>query len=181
MSIWTCRTSANRTHAPSHRTTHRQDLRSPHRGLAQRRWESFPPFRGPWDIVRLTMVGLFVAGMVGCGATHVATRTATVHEIQIQQEISPRMLHVRTGDEIRWHNLLSSPVQIGILGTKWQDYVMCEKGFKQFGQVMDLVMIQPQEHVSLCFSKVGTVQYNVWLDPKNLTGSMSSTATIRID
>lgn len=167
--------------APSRGKARRQGRRSPHQGRTERREHSFQPLRGSYAIVRLILVGLFVAGMVGCGATQVAKRTATMHEVRIQQEISPRMMLVRTGDEIQWHNLLSSPIQLGILGTKWQDHVMCEKGFKQFGQMMDLVTIQPQEHVSLCFSKAGTVQYNVWFDPKNLTGSMSATATVRID
>jgi hypothetical protein len=132
-------------------------------------------------LVRLAVAMLALMEVAGCGATHVTERSGRVHDVHILQEVTPRMLYARRGEEIRWHNLLPSPVQIGILGTRWQGHVTCEKGFTRFGQMEDLVTIQPQEHVSLCFSKVGTVQYNVWLDPKNLTGSMSPTATIRID
>jgi hypothetical protein len=137
--------------------------------------------RGAETIGELALAATLAGGLGGCGGTPLGDRSMTVHTIRIQQEVSPRILYVRKGDEVRWQNLQPNPVQIGILGTKWQDHLTCEKGFSQFGQVTDLVTIQPQEQVSLCFSRAGTVQYNVWLDPKNLTGSMSSTATVRVD
>ena len=156
----------DRARPPAHRLRRGQCLRS-------------TPGRNA--ITALALAVTLAAGLDGCGGTPLSHRSMTVHTIRIQQEVSPRILYVRKGDEVRWQNLQPNPVQIGILGTKWQDHLTCEKGFSQFGQVTDLVTIQPQEHVSLCFSSPGTVQYNVWLDPKNLTGSMSATATVRVD
>ena len=153
----------------------------PSPGCRQETWQRFPRKTTYSAVIRLAAAVLALVGLAGCGVTHVTEQSVTVHDVHIRQEVTPRMLFARRGDQIRWHNLLPSPVQIGILGTRWQDHVVCEKGFKRFGQMEDLVTIQPQEYVSLCFSQVGTVQYNVWLDPKNLTGSMSPTATIRID
>lgn len=150
-------------------------------GCQQGTWQRFLHKTTSGAVVRLTAAILALVGLAGCGVSHVTDKSVTVHDVHIRQEVTPRMLYARKGDEIRWHNLRASPIQIGILGTKWQDHVTCEKGFTRFGQMDDLVTIQPKEHVSLCFSQVGTVHYNVWLDPKNLTGSMSPTATIRID
>ena len=121
-----------------------------------------------------------ITGFSGCGTAAVSNPT-TVHDVNISQDVTPRLLTVQPGDEIRWHNLLPSPVKVGILDNKWQDNILCQKGFMWFGQMNDLVTIAPNEYVSLCFSKPGTVRYNVWLDPNNLTGSMTPTSTIRID
>lgn len=124
---------------------------------------------------------MMLVGLGGCGASQTRADAAAVHDVHIRDEITPNLLYVQRGDEIRWHNLRPHPVKIGLLDTKWRDHVVCQKGFTRFGQVDDLVIIQPQEYVSLCFSHTGTVRYNVWLDPKNLTGSMTPTSTVRID
>ncbi len=144
-------------------------------------WASSVKDRMPHTGITFVITALIIVGLGGCSTTQQTQRTTTVHYVQIHEQVAPRTLSVNKGDEIRWHNLSPSPVQIGILDTKWREHVICEKGFKRFGQVEDLVIIQPQEYVSLCFSKAGSIQYNVWLDPKNLTGSMSPTSTIRVD
>jgi hypothetical protein len=125
--------------------------------------------------------GLMILAAAGCGVSQTKPDTAAVHEVQIQNSVSPSLLYAQRGDEIRWHNLLPHPVKLGLLGTTWRDHLLCQKGFSRFGQIDDLVVIPPQQYVSLCFAQPGTVRYNVWLDPKNLTGSMTPTSTIRID
>lgn len=120
-----------------------------------------------------------ITGFAGCGTA--ATSTPTVHDVNISQDVTPRSLNVQRGDEVRWHNLLTSPVKVGILDNKWQDNILCQKGFSWFGLMTDLVTVAPNEYVSLCFAKPGTVRYNVWLDPNDLTRSMTPTSTIRID
>ena len=147
----------------------------------RKQWASSVKRRMPYAGITFAFAALVIVELAGCGAAQDIQRSTTVHYIQIRQQITPRTLYVRRGDEIRWQNLLPGPVQVGLLDTKWREHVICEEGFKRFGQVEDLVIIQPQEYVSLCFSKTGTVHYNVWLDPGNLTGSMSPTSTIRID
>jgi len=127
-----------------------------------------------------SVLWLTVTAFSGCG-TSAVTPSPTVHEVHIREDVTPRLLNVRRGDEIRWRNLLPVPVKVGILDNTWQDKVGCQKGFQWLGQMNDLVTIAPQDYVSLCFSKPGTISYNVWLDPKNLTGSMTPTSTIRID
>lgn len=134
--------------------------------------------RGSWKapaVICLVMIS------TACGVPETRPPTASVHNIHIDDDVTPTLLYVQRGDEVRWHNLRPHPVRMGLLGTTWRNLVVCQTGFTRFGQVDDLVMIPPQQYVSLCFSRVGTVRYNVWLDPKNLTGSMTPTSTIRID
>jgi hypothetical protein len=133
---------------------------------------------------RLTVasrLSILLLGMLSCTAGPQAGGSGAVRYIQIRHDVTPPTLYARVGDEIRWHNLSPDPVRVGILDNKWRDHVACEKGFTRFGMMEDLVTIQPQEYVSLCFSKAATVRYNVWLHAQNLKGSMSPTASIRID
>src|SRR5262245_25849869 len=123
-------------------------------------------------------VGLPVSG---CSVNERVQSTGTVRYVEILNEVKPSTLHARVGDEIRWVNLQSSTVRVGILNGGWHGHVACEKGFKTFGSMADWAEIPPQEYVSLCFGKPATVQYNVWLDTQNPRGSMTPTATIRVD
>jgi hypothetical protein len=128
-----------------------------------------------------TGVLIWLTALYGCGLAHTAAKGASVHEVRIGEDVAPRLLYVQRGDEIRWHNGRPHPVQLGLLDTTWRTHVICEKGFRRFGLLEDLVVIPPQQYVSLCFSRVGTIRYNVWLDPDNLAGSMTPTSAIRVD
>lgn len=127
-----------------------------------------------------SLLSILLLGILSCTTAPHAGGSGAVRYIQIRQDFTPSTLYARVGDEIRWHNVSPDPVRVGILDNKWRDHVACEKGFTRFGAMEDLVTIQPQEHVSLCFSKAATVHYNVWLHAQNLKGSMSPTAAIRI-
>lgn len=132
---------------------------------------------------RLGFIALvaLLCGWPGCGPPQTRPESAAVHEVYIEEGVQPVLLYAKRGDEIRWHNLRPEAVTLGLLGTTWRDHLVCQKGFTKFGLVDDLVVIPPHQYVSLCFSQPGTVSYNVWLDPKNLTASMTPTSTIRVD
>lgn len=119
--------------------------------------------------------------IIGCSQKGGAQSAGTVRCVQILEEVKPPTLYARVGDEIRWVNLQSSPVRVGILNGGWHSDVSCEKGFTRFGTMEDSVEIPPQEYVSLCLGKPATLHYNVWLDAENIKGSMTPTATIRVD
>ena len=136
---------------------------------------------GRWMLVGLTLSVSIASVVIGCSLTEPVQKTGTVRYVQILDEVKPPTLYAQVGDEIRWLNLQSSPVRVGFLNGGWHGQVACEKGFKRFGTMEDLVEIAPQDYVSLCFAKPATVRYNVWLDAQNLKGLMSPTATIRID
>ena len=128
-----------------------------------------------------SLLSILLLGILSCTTGPHAGGAGAVRYIQIRHDFTPSTLYARVGDEIRWHNVSPDPVRVGILDNKWRDHVACEKGFTRFGTMEDVVTIQPQEYVSLCFSKPATVRYNVWLHAENLKGSMSPTAAIRID
>lgn len=117
----------------------------------------------------------------GCGTPVTVGGPGIVHDIQITSDAKPTHLRARIGDGVRWHNLTSRPITVGILESKWLDGVTCENGFRRFSRIDDIVTIKPGRYVSLCFAHKGTVQYNVWLNQDDMRGSMTPTATIMID
>ena len=127
------------------------------------------------------LLSLLLLGLQGCLLQQTAGTAGAVRYVEIRDQVTPLTLYAKIGDEIRWQNLSSDAVRVGFLDNKWHDLVACEKGFTRFGGMDDFVTIQPQEYVSLCFSKAATVRYNVWMDARNLKGPMSPTAAIRID
>lgn len=126
------------------------------------------------------MVVLLCMGMVSSCANPPLTQSVRTRDIHIRDHVSPPDLYVNAGDEVRWHNLRADPVKVGLLSHHQLDLVSCEKGFKRFGTVEDTATIPPREYVSLCFSRPGTVQYNVWLDPSDPHRSMVPTAKIQV-
>jgi hypothetical protein len=147
--------------------------------MKQHRFETWTVHLQEIGVASLTI--LLLLGMQGCLLHQETGRGVAVRYIEIRSQVTPLTLYAQVGDEIRWQNLSPDPVRVGILDNKWRDHVACEKGFKRFGGMEDFVTIEPQEYVSLCFSKATTIQYNVWMDARNLKGPMSPTAAIRID
>jgi hypothetical protein len=127
----------------------------------------------------------FILAFSGCAASSGLNESGRIRDVQIhgQGQITPIELHASVGEEIRWHNLLSTPVHLGFLGVKpINNEVGCEKGFKTwYGGVKDLVTIHPGEYVSVCFIRARTVRYNIWTDLSKLFHSMSMTAVIYLD
>lgn len=117
----------------------------------------------------------------GCGSVPEPASTGTVLVVSITEHVSPEVLIANPGDEVRWQNLGERPVRIGLLGNHGVDRVSCQHGFMQFGLLQDFVTIEPGGFASLCFSRTGIVRYNVWMDTDDLRGSMSPTATIKIE
>lgn len=127
----------------------------------------------------LTVALVCLALVAGC-ANPPGTQPVRTHDIQIREHVSPQDLYVSIGDEVRWQNLRPDPVKVGLLSHHHLNLVLCEKGFKRFGMVDDTATIPPMGYVSLCFSRPGIVQYNVWLNPADPRGRMTPTARIQV-
>jgi hypothetical protein len=123
---------------------------------------------------------LLIGALVGCLHPTAGDPSLRAHLVEIRDEISPQDLYVNVGDEIRWHNLRAEPVKIGLLNHPQLNLVSCERGFSRFGQVQDTATIPAQEYVSLCFSKPGIVEYNVWMNLDDPYRSMTPTAKIQV-
>lgn len=111
----------------------------------------------------IVVLGLFLF-TVGCAGTPMTTRTGAVHDIKIEEGLTPVVVSVQVGDEVRWVNHRTMPAQIDFLGGAL-DQVSCQRGFTNWiGMRQESVIIGPNETASLCFSKAGLVSYNVRMD-----------------
>lgn len=129
-------------------------------------------------------VALFVSTLTGCVTSSPRDRLPRIHDIQIdsQDSITPAELYAAVGEEIRWHNALSVPIHLGLLGIQPIAATGCNKGFKTwFGTMKDMVTIPPGDYVSLCFLRARTIRYNIWTNLADPVRSMSPTAVIHLD
>lgn len=126
----------------------------------------------------LTLVPILSA----CVSEPVPQRPATVRTIQISDWVTPNAVYAKSGEEIRWQNLRTNPVRVGFLGRRLLDELGCKKGVTTLlGEVNDLITIAPGKSVSLCPTRSGVLQYNVWFDAENPRGAISPTATVHVD
>lgn len=122
--------------------------------------------------------------LTGCSVFSKVDTPTRVHNIYIngQDSITPLEVYAVVGEEIRWHNQLSVPIHLGLLGVKPIQDARCDKGFKTwFGSIKDMVTIPAGDYVSVCFLRARTVRYNVWTNITDPFRSMSPTAIIHLD
>lgn len=127
---------------------------------------------------RIAAAVLCLGTLAGCANHGQAKGPGETHDIRILDHISPQQLHVQVGDEVRWHNLRTTPVTIGLLSPLTSDRVSCGKGFTRFGLLDDSATVPPGGYVSLCFARAGAIHYNVWLNPDDPFRSMTPTARV---
>ncbi|MDH5640362.1 MAG: hypothetical protein OEY28_03635, partial [Nitrospira sp.] len=97
---------------------------------------------------------------------------------------SPTMARARAivGEEVRWHNELAVPIHLGFLGVRPIKEISCGKGFKTWlGEIKDIVTIRAGDYVSACFSRPGTLRYNVWTDLGDPLHTMSPVAILYLE
>lgn len=120
----------------------------------------------------------------GCGLLSKGESPRSVYDVVIQEVdfIVPGKIRATVGEEIRWHNQLSVPVHLGFLGVRPIKEVSCGKGFTTlFGGIKDIVTIRAGEYVSACFSRAGTLKYNMWMDLGDPLHSMSPVAVLYLE
>lgn len=133
-----------------------------------------------------TICGLLVTlgALTGCSLFSNVEKPTRVHDIHIDgtNSIRPLELYATVGEEIRWHNQLSAPIHLGLLGVNPIGEIRCDKGFKTwFGTIKEMVTIPAGGYVSVCFQHARTIQYNIWTDLADPFRSMSPTAVIHLD
>lgn len=127
---------------------------------------------------RLVRLLIGASLLTACAAASPDTTPLRTHYIHIQDGVSPQRLDVHIGDEVRWQNLRSEPVKVSLLSHLSGAGVSCQTGFSSFGSLDDTATIPPNEYVSLCFARAGSIQYNVWLKLEDPLRSMTPTAKI---
>lgn len=137
--------------------------------------------------IRVLIVGGALLAMVaGCasiqGTSSIAdtTRTGAIHDVNFQDDMTPANLWVQPGDEVRWVNKRSTPVTIEFLGNALDD-VSCQRGFSSLlRRQQEVAAIKPNESVSLCFGRTGTVTYNARMESAVAGGQLIKSGTIRV-
>lgn len=112
------------------------------------------------SILRVGAVMLAV-GFSACTSLPEATRTAIIHDVNVELELSQENLSIAPGDEVRWVNLRKDAIHIEIPNLNAED-LSCQKGFTNWlGQIQESVKVNPNGVAALCFKKPGVVLYNV--------------------
>jgi plastocyanin len=137
----------------------------------------------------LASIGIVI--LTGCGGHQrfpSSSLTGGVFEVKIDESVSPAMVTVKRGDEVRWINQGSAPVDVAVVQTR-EELISCQKGFGStnlgylFGtsEYENIVMatLQPHEFASLCFAIPGKFVYTVrkgpaWAgSPTKVSGSIT--------
>jgi hypothetical protein len=108
----------------------------------------------------LIVVPTLIAAVVACSGIPKTSRTGEIHNVKIEENLSPTDLTVRTGDEIRWVNARTMESRIDLLFPGAQE-LACERGFGVAGDEEDSATLGPNESASICFSQPSEVRYNV--------------------
>ena len=112
------------------------------------------------SVLRVGAVMLAV-GFSACTSLPEATRTATIHDANVELELSEENLSIAPGDEVRWVNLRKDSINIEIPNLNAED-LSCQRGFTNWlGQIQESTKLQPDRTASLCFKKPGVVLYNI--------------------
>ena len=128
--------------------------------------------------VLMAMAGC--ASTVGTDAISDRSRTGVVHDVTFEEELSPAVLAVKVGDEVRWLNQRGTAVRLEFLEGALNG-VVCQSGFSNIlRQQQESATIRTNQSSSLCFGQVGTVTYNARTDSSVAGGQRIESGTIRV-
>jgi plastocyanin len=98
---------------------------------------------------------------VGCAMNLPNTsRTGSIHDITIEQEILPVEASANIGDEVRFVNHRTAAIKVIFLEGDL-DKVSCQRGFRSMGMMREAAKIAPGDAASVCFNKPGFYSYTV--------------------
>jgi hypothetical protein len=108
---------------------------------------------------------LILGALLGCASDIPPTsRTGEIHDIRISERPEPSQILVETGDEIRFLNMQTEPIQIDLVAVDPED-IACERGFsKGLGGVQESIRIPASASASICFSREMEIKYNVRME-----------------
>ena len=134
---------------------------------------------------------LVLSFLVGCAGREIpqSTQTGKIRDIHIGESIDPKELQVRVGDEVRFINGRSAPVQVVFINL-FDDQISCQNKFKSSGfsglfskeaRKINTTTIKANEYASLCFATQGTYGYNARMESTTPGGEMNSMGRIFVD
>jgi plastocyanin len=124
--------------------------------------------------VLLVRLGVLVT--VGCASPPPfpeSSLTGRIIDVKVGESLTPNAITAKEGDEVRWVNRTSAPVDISF-NKSLDGIVSCQKGFESTGWVhligsseldfLILARLHSSDYASLCFSTPGTYAYDVRMD-----------------
>lgn len=129
--------------------------------------------------MNLTRIGVFLVRLgilvtVGCAGSPPpfpeSSLTGGLFEVKIGESLTPKAVTAKQGDEVRWVNMTSGPVDIALMQSQ-DDLISCQKGFASPGwgylfqsselEFLLVATVHPNNSASLCFAIPGTYAYTV--------------------
>jgi plastocyanin len=131
--------------------------------------------------IRSLGIGLLtLVFMGGCESTPTVTRTGDVKDIIIGEKLSAPEVSVNPGDEVRWVNKRTAPVQIVFLDPVGNDRLSCKKNIGGLMTSSDTAKLATNESASACFRDVGQVRYTVRMDTELPGDSITNAGVIQV-
>lgn len=131
--------------------------------------------------LKTALTGSALMVIAGCASVPDTSRTGRIHDVRFEESMTPTIVRARVGDEVRWTNQRSRPVELDVIGEALRD-VDCQRGFDDFtGTEQEEATILPEESVSLCFGTVGTVTYNARMDASVAGDQSIESGTVQIE
>lgn len=125
-----------------------------------------------------------ILGLIGLSAcamsTPSTTRSGEIHDVKIEEGLTPAILTVGIGDEVRWVNHRTRDVRIDFLGEAL-DEVSCQRGFTNWvGMKKESAIVKANESATLCFAKAAVIDYNVRMDSSMPGGKQIVRGEVRV-
>ena len=134
-------------------------------------------------ILHTMIAGIFAMTVLGaCSDMPQVTRTGTVKNIIVAEDISPKQLTVHAGDEVRWTNQRTGEIRVEFI-QPIKRQISCNNGFHAFaGMGTDnTASLSQDQSASLCFTQSGTKRYIVRMDSTGPSGEKSTTGTVDVE
>jgi len=143
--------------------------------------------------IGVLLVSLGILITVGCASQPPfpeSSLTGGLFEVKIGESVTPPVVTAKRGDEVRWVNMTSGPVDIFLVQAQ-DDLISCQKGFASTGwgylfgsqahETILVATVHPNDSVSLCFAVPGTYDYTVRRYPPipGLATKLTGTVTIQ--
>lgn len=130
-----------------------------------------------------TVATLLMVTLMACSNMPSVTRTGTVKNVVIRDDLKPQVVTVSSGDEVRWVNQRQGAVRVEFIDTI-KNAISCNDGFYRLeligAGVDNTATLSPDETASLCFHEVGKKRYVVRMDSTTPGGEANLSGTLDV-
>ena len=124
--------------------------------------------------------GVALVFVLGCQGMPTVTRTGDVKDIMIGDSLTSGYIAVGPGDEVRWINKRTAPVQIVFLDPEWDKQLSCKNNFGGWMTRSDTAQLATNETASVCFRDAGTFRYTVRMESDKAIGNLNVPGVVKV-